>query len=109
MLRYRIDVNHWSQAPNLNYARQAHSSCVLKHFLYVFAGFNGVREIDSIEFIDLLVGTAWEYFSIEGLSWRQRASMIAMDSESILIMGGWHDGHPLADAHVVDAKTRTTR
>ena len=55
-----------------------------------------MREIDIIEVLDILACKSWEYFRVEGLYWRQRASMVAIDKENILIMGGWHDAQTLS-------------
>ena len=48
--RYSIKEDKWSTAPNLNHARNGHSSCVLGDTIFTFCGYNGDSDfLSSIE------------------------------------------------------------
>ena len=46
---YSVDRDEWIQCPDLNNARNSHSSCILGDKLYVSGGCAGRLTIDSIE------------------------------------------------------------
>ena len=112
--------------PQLNHARQSHSSCALNSFVYVFGGDNAtVNLLDSIERMQISSDSGypaptsdnlWELIQVvqqsgHNLQRLARMSSIfcAIEETEILIAGGYlngdnEDGHA-SDAYILDTKT----
>ena len=61
--RYDPSTDTWEPLPDLNEARDSHSSCVLGNTLYVFGGYNDDDDLDSIEKLVNISGPAHQVYS----------------------------------------------
>ena len=50
--RYDLQLKRWFVAPELQVARESHSSCSLGNYVYVFCGLRGTRHLLSVEQLD---------------------------------------------------------
>ena len=88
-------------------ARQNHSSSTAGGKLYVVAGYDGNRELDSIEYLDLQNPYAqWHMIRTPSLTPRKDPCVVGLASNQLLICGGkGKDGKHLSDVLTLDTET----
>ena len=98
----------WSieEEPDLNKARSVHSSTALGFKAFAICGFDGDLNLHSIEMMDCgpkppNVARSWQLIQSDMISPRQAPAVSPLNETSIVVLGGWHNGH-LSDVIILN-------
>lgn len=102
---YSVDGRVWEDLPDLNIARESHSSCSLKLSVYVFGGHDGRFDLlNAVEVLQLNENgisehqDPWQLISTNGsFEPRQNPVVCAMDDNVILLSGGFDSDSYFSD------------
>ena len=110
---FRIDLNQFREAPNLNKKRQGLASCELNGKIYAFAGWEGTKNgsVSSIERLNVQSGaSSWELFNYNDIIGVEQPIMSSLSSCQILIAGGsdYNESNTFK-AHILNESDMTTQ
>lgn len=97
-LRYNVFKKRFEELPSLNNSRQNPTLCLYNEkIIYVFRGFNKIKELLSIEFLNIKkIEAGWEQFTPEdpGYCWCGGifSGAVTLGKNQILIFGGSSNG-----------------
>ena len=91
----------------MNEARSQHSSCTLGKWLFVFGGYDGYKYLESIERCDMEANSQWDSYNVDAFTKRCSAAVSPLNSDSIVIFGGFVDLNSLQDVIILNASSMT--
>ena len=91
---YRFDLNKEefddNNPPSLNCGREDAASCVQNGKIYVVAGSDGDRSLNTIEVLDVAGNASeWTIFTLKNLTPRVFPVVCPLNDEKIIIAGGY--------------------
>ena len=107
---FSLETHEFKNCAPLNQARINSSSTIAGETLYVFGGCgNDYNLLDTIEALDVSSPSSkWETIRSQNFTKRYRAVVCSLNSDRILICGGYYVGL-LNDVLVLETKTKITR
>ena len=96
--------------PELEEGRNRHSTTVLGSSVYIFGGYNGETQLDSIESLDTIARISWKKFTIRGFTARQATLVAPVNNSQILVAGGFdRSGKYLSEVLLINPERKTLR
>ncbi len=104
---YDTNADLWKKLPSMVQKRKNHSLCMVsERYLYAMGGvLENMAETADIEMLDTVAGKGWELKSIKGAIPFQKAGVIEIEENKLLIFGGKYGKNKRKQAYVIDLIT----